>query len=260
VTEDINMRPVPGTAVRIMFGPGIRLTGAELSTARKIIAVARTGKPIFPTHGPANRFDNIFYIEKEGFHDLLREAKIAERFDIAIMSTKGMSVVAARQLLDRLATQIKGKVFPAHDFDYSGFSILGTLGTDGRRYTFETKIDNMVDIGLRLDDIKRLGLELEPYAPDKWKARKLTLRRHGATEEEIEVLEHHRVELNAMTARQFVDFLEAKLTEHGRKGHARCRCDGAARSTANRAAPCQTADRGGARGFGAPGHGDGVAT
>jgi DNA topoisomerase 6 subunit A-like protein len=182
-------------------------------------AVSMTIGSIFPTHGPANRFDNILYIEKEGFDALIREAKIAERFDIAVMSCKGMSVVAARRLLDRLATQIKGKIFVAHDCDYPGFSIFGTLGTDGRRYTFENKINNMVDIGLRLDDVERLNLPSEPWKgkDEEWPARAITLRRHGATEREIEFLKTRRVELNAMTARQFVDFLDAKLTEHGVK-------------------------------------------
>jgi hypothetical protein len=38
---------------------------------------------------------------------------------------------------------------------------------------------------------------------------------HGATEEEIEFLRTQRVELNAMTSRQFIDFIESKLEEHG---------------------------------------------
>ena len=46
------------------------------------------------------------------------------------MSTKGMSTTAARLLLDRLAPRID-KVLVAHDFDVSGFSIFGTLGSDG---------------------------------------------------------------------------------------------------------------------------------
>ena len=84
---------------------------------------------------------------------LLQAARIAERFDIAIMSTKGMSTTAARLLLDRLAPQIE-KVLVMHDFDVSGFSIFGTLGTDGRRYTFENDLP-IVDIGLRLADVRR---------------------------------------------------------------------------------------------------------
>jgi hypothetical protein len=55
----------------------------------------------YPTSGPANRYRNILFIEKEGFGPLLRAAQIAQRSDIAIMSTKGMSVTASRMLLDR---------------------------------------------------------------------------------------------------------------------------------------------------------------
>jgi hypothetical protein len=41
------------------------------------------------------------------------------------------------------------------------------------------------------------------------------LRRHGATGEEVDFLSEDRVKLNGMTSRQFIDFVEAKLAEHG---------------------------------------------
>jgi hypothetical protein len=66
-------------------------------------AVALAYSERFSTTGPTNRYSNILFIEKEGFAPLLRAARIAERFDIAIMSTKGMSVTAARMLIDRLS-------------------------------------------------------------------------------------------------------------------------------------------------------------
>jgi hypothetical protein len=47
--------------------------------------------------------------------------------------------------------------------------------------------------------------------------RRLNLRDNGATEEEIEFLLHHRVELNAMTSDQLVAWLERKLVAHGVK-------------------------------------------
>ena len=50
------------------------------------------------------------------------EAQIAERFDVAIMSTKGMSNVAARILIDRIAPHIES-VLVMHDFDVSGFTM-----------------------------------------------------------------------------------------------------------------------------------------
>ena len=41
-----------------------------------------------------------------------------------------------------------------------------------------------------------------------------TLRRHGATEAEIEFLRDERIELNAMSSPQLVEFVERNLTEH----------------------------------------------
>ncbi len=169
---------------------------------------------MWPTIGPANRYSTVLFIEKEGFDPLLEAAQIAERFDVAIMSTKGMSVVAARRLLDRLAPQIE-RVLVLHDFDVAGFSIFGTLGADGRRYRFENPID-LIDIGLRLTDIEELGLEFEPVETSgDWDKRADTLDAHGATTEEIRLLRKQRIELNAMTADTFATFLERKLTEHG---------------------------------------------
>ncbi len=162
---------------------------------------------LYPTSGPQNRYRNILFVEKEGFDSLLEQAGIAERYDLAIMSTKGMSVTAARMLLDRLAPLID-RVFVLHDFDISGFSIFGTLGTDGRRYVYEN-----------------MGLQSEPVVVNDRNARAETLRRHGASWEEIGFVcgrigderAGARVELNAMSSRQFIDFIELKLAEHGVK-------------------------------------------
>jgi hypothetical protein len=180
-------------------GPAVRLDYSEM----------------FPTTGPENRYDIILFIEKEGFAPLLRAAGIAERFDVGIMSTKGMSNTAARMLLDRLSQRIK-KVLVLHDFDLSGFSIFGTLGTSNRRYTFQNKVP-IVDIGLRLGDVERLSLQSEPVnnPPGDWDARAKTLQKHGALPDEIEYLRTLRVELNAMTAPVFIEFLETKFAENG---------------------------------------------
>jgi hypothetical protein len=129
-----------------------------------------------------------------------------------------MSVIAARTLLDRIAALVD-HVFVLHDFDVTGFSIFGTLGTDSRRYTFENNLgDKIHDIGLRLADIQGMGLEVETVVVKNREARRETLERHGATDEEIEFLapededeECRRVELNAMTSRELVDFVEEAL-------------------------------------------------
>jgi DNA topoisomerase VI subunit A len=172
---------------------------------------------LYPTRGPSHRYETILFIEKEGFLPLMEAAQIAERFDVGIMSTKGMSVTAARQLLDKLSEggHLKN-LLVLRDFDVYAFSIFGTLFTDTRRYTFSNEVQ-VVDLGLRLSDVQELGLEGESYEVKDWDARLETLRRHGATEEEIEFLRTQRVELNAMTAPEFVAFLEKKLAFHAKK-------------------------------------------
>jgi hypothetical protein len=172
----------------------------------------------FPTIGPENRYGAVLYIEKEGFASLFRSVQLAERFDLAIASNKGMSVTATRMLLDRLVTRGVGRIFVLHDFDISGFSIVGTIGTDSRRYIFDNEVP-IIDLGLRLEDVEAMGLQTEPVPPSRndWRRVSQTLRQHGATPAEITFLRARRVELNAMKSRQLIDFLEGKFEEHSVK-------------------------------------------
>lgn len=58
----------------------------------------------YSTRGPTNRISAMLFIEKEGFNELFKAVKLAERYDLAIMSSKGQSVVAARALVDELVS------------------------------------------------------------------------------------------------------------------------------------------------------------
>ena len=118
---------------------------------------------VIKTHGPNGRYGALLYIEKEGFDPLIDAARISERFDIACFSCKGMSVTAARELVDRTCAEYGLPLFIMHDFDVSGFSIKTTLHTSNRRYTLETEGEFPVyDIGLRLEDIRYFEEEGEP--------------------------------------------------------------------------------------------------
>jgi hypothetical protein len=64
---------------------------------------------------------------------------LAKRFDIALMSPKGMSSTAARTLVDHLFEH-RIPLLVLHDFDKAGFSIIGTLKRDTRRYSFDNKV------------------------------------------------------------------------------------------------------------------------
>jgi hypothetical protein len=185
----------------------------ERAQCNKLINIDRS--LLYPTHGPEHRFDTVLFVEKEGFDPLFEAEQLRERYDLAIMSTKGMSVTAARMLLDRLCRRGLKRVCVLHDLDLSGFSILGTLGTSGRRYRFVNNVP-VIDLGLRLTDVEAMDLQSEPVeVGGDWDKRAATLERHGATAKEIDFLRDQRVELNAMTSRELLDFIEAGLDEHG---------------------------------------------
>jgi hypothetical protein len=172
------------------------------------------------TKGPSGNFGAVLFIEKEGFAPILKAAQIADRFDIAIKSTKGMSVTAARALADEMCSQHAIPLLLLHDFDKAGFSIAGTLQRDTRRYQFMNDI-TVVDLGLSLADVEAIGLEAEHQHHPKVSRSALeeNLRTNGASEAEIAFMfrdfdnlrSTRRVELNAMTSPQFVAFVERKL-------------------------------------------------
>lgn len=168
-----------------------------------------------PTVGPRHRYGAILFIEKEGFMPLFEEVKLAERYDLAIMSTKGMSVTAARSLVDSLCAEHNIPLLVLHDFDKAGFSIVGTLHRDTRRYSFANRI-NVIDLGIRIADIDGLETEDVHHSDSEWKVR-ANLRKNGATDDEIEFLLNQRVELNAFASDELIEWIEGKLDERGIK-------------------------------------------
>jgi hypothetical protein len=171
---------------------------------------------LYPTHGPEHRYGAILFVEKEGFMPLFRKVKLAERFDIAIMSTKGQSVIASRQLVDYLCGCHDIPLLVLHDFDKSGFSICGTLSRSSDRYQFQHRI-RAIDLGLRLIDVEKWNLQSESFCTSSSQlVIENNLIRNGATPDEAEFISAgRRVELNAFTSGDIVKFLEEKLSDHG---------------------------------------------
>jgi hypothetical protein len=171
--------------------------------------------PGIETSGPSGRYGALLFCEKEGFNELFRAVELAERYDLAIMSTKGVSVTAARHLVDRICARYQIPLFVLHDFDKSGFTILRTLRCDTRRYKFENDI-NVIDLGLRLPDVEKHGLESESVQyRESAQSICISLAESGATEAEIAFLLHNRVELNAFASDELVAWIEGKLEENG---------------------------------------------
>jgi len=166
--------------------------------------------------GPSGNIAGLLFCEKEGFNPLFKAVNLANRYDLMIISTKGVSVTAARRLVDEICGDNDLPLFPLHDFDLAGFMVLGTLHRDTRRYQF-TNSFKVLDLGLRMGDIA--GLEREPAAATKTNETGLReqLAGNGATTAEIEFLLHERVELNAMASDALIEMIERKLKAYGLK-------------------------------------------
>jgi len=161
------------------------------------------------TYGPNGCYGAVLYVEKEGFMPLFERVRLAQRYDLAIMSSKGMSVTAARELVNRICSSKRIPLLTLHDFDGPGIIIKDTLENDTRRFSY-TNTPNVIDLGLSYDDID--DLQPEPFACNISSDR---LKQAGLSYDAIDFLMEQRVELNAMTSRQLVDFVERKLNEHG---------------------------------------------
>src|SRR5262249_23232544 len=164
--------------------------------------------------GPSGNLAGVLFCEKEGFGPLFKEVNLANRYDLMIVSTKGVSVTAARQLIDDVCGHRDLPLFVLHDFDVAGFMILGTLHRYPRRYTFSGATEP-IDLGLRLEDIG--DLEREPAAATKTRESILReqLAENGATDAEISILLTDRVELNAMASDALIEMIERKLKVFG---------------------------------------------
>jgi hypothetical protein len=160
------------------------------------------------TNGPQGSYGAVLYVEKEGFMPLFERVRLAKRYDIAIMSSKGMSVTAARELVNRICRACV-PLLVLHDFDAAGIIIKDTLENDTRRYRY-TSPPKVIDIGLHYGDIA--GLPSEPCNSNISDER---LSEAGLSQDAIDFLHTQRVELNAMASRQLIDFVEAKLKRHG---------------------------------------------
>jgi hypothetical protein len=165
---------------------------------------------------PEYSFDKILYVEKEGEWPKLQAARIAERYDMAIATSKGYPVEAVRELF----AQAEGgdyQLFVFHDADIDGYEIARVMREATQRMP-DHHVD-VVDIRLTIEDAVAEGLEPKPYSRQKgipW-----TLRRR------LSLLERKyfrgksgdRFELNAIlpdTAR--IEYIERKLEENGVRG------------------------------------------
>jgi hypothetical protein len=162
---------------------------------------------------PAWCFNKLLYIEKEGAQEALKQNRWLERHDCAVMSSKGFSTRAARDLIDKLVAHDEPiTVFCAHDADASGTMIYQTLQQETRARVARKIL--IVNIGLEPWEAVEMGLEVETIEA---KDRRKPVANYVLIQDDdwMEWLQTHRVELNAMTTPQLIEWLDEKMERFG---------------------------------------------
>lgn len=189
------------------------------------IGFDRAARPsmVFGNMPAEGRFNKLLFVEKEGFNQLIRESGILERYDMAMASSKGLPVVAARALIDHLAGTVDGfQLYVLADFDVNGCVLADSLVTDRDRYQFANEV-NTTKLGVTWDQAQELHRQMksEPVELEKYNTRVSyaeTLAGYGIEKTAIDFLlgrhwdefneQPMRVELNAFTSRELLDIIE----------------------------------------------------
>ena len=110
---------------------------------------------------PQFEFDKLLFIEKTGLDEQLAPFQIGQRFDMALIFSKGYSVVACRDLLARIAAE-DIDIFVLHDGDLAGYDIARTLREATKRMpNHNIRVTNL---GLTVPQAISYGLETEAFA------------------------------------------------------------------------------------------------
>jgi hypothetical protein len=163
---------------------------------------------------PAYTFNKLLYVEKKGLWPVLQQARLAERYDMAVVVGEGQPVEAIRELCERANSHAGYRVFVLHDADHHGYSIARTLAEATARMP-DHRVE-VTDLGLTVEDAIAAGLPREEYARTKALPSNLDL-----TPTAVEWFTGEpaggkrwrcqRVELNAFTGPDLVAYVEAKL-------------------------------------------------
>jgi hypothetical protein len=169
---------------------------------------------------PGWRYDKILFIEKAGLWPIFKEAKIGERYDMAIVAGEGVACEACRDLF-RNAEKGDFQLFCLHDADPWGYNIARTLREETARMP-GYKV-NVCDLGLKLQDALDLGLAPEEGTRKKAYPQGLeltALEREYFDGEEVRKnsWRYKRVELNAFTAPALIEYTENQLRANGVRG------------------------------------------
>ncbi len=168
---------------------------------------------------PAHEYNKILYIEKKGLWHTVKAANLHKKYDMAVIAGEGYSSEAIRILLDKAQTGQNYTIFVLHDADPDGYNILRTIQDSTKRMPGHNI--EVIDLGLRVQDAIDLKINSETFTRKKELAQDLELNEieRGYFGGELKMIGTkknwlcQRIELNAMSARQLVDYIDKGISQ-----------------------------------------------
>jgi histidine kinase/DNA gyrase B/HSP90-like ATPase/DNA topoisomerase 6 subunit A-like protein len=197
----------------------------EPHTGREIPLGTREVRAYVP---PTWTYDKILVIEKAGLWPAVQAAGIAERYDMAVITSEGYSAEACRELLAGMPAG-DVQIFALHDADLDGYNIGRTLGEATARMPGHSV--KVTDLGLTVDIAIDHGLESEEFTRKRALPETILPLLSPVALEWFtgDVIERdnrgkpkawlgRRVELNAFSSRDLIAYIEEGLAAHGATG------------------------------------------
>lgn len=177
---------------------------------------------------PAYLYNKLAYVEKTGMWPTLQDARLAERYDMAVATGSGYATTAARKLLEKAEKGEDYQIFVLHDADPDGYNIGRTVQAETWR--MPDHHIQVIDLGLTIAEAYEMDLPFEEFTRKKALPAKVE---KDLTEQERECFVGDylgkdgkgkdtyrcwRVELDAMTAPQTIEYIERKMRASGARG------------------------------------------
>jgi len=183
--------------------------------------------PLISSYVPPDwTFNKVLYVEKTGLWPVLKEAKLAERYDMAIVTGNGYATEACRQLLAGMEEN-DTRLFVLHDADGDGYEIARTLREATERMPDHSA--DVIDLGLTVEDAIERGLPPEALTRSKALSWELESQLNDIELEwfrgtlngyrgDRPTYACKRVELNALTGPDLIAYIEQQLVANGATG------------------------------------------
>lgn len=166
-------------------------------------------------------YDKVLFVEKKGLWPVFQAARLAERYDMAIVAGEGYATEACRVLLASAERGREYKLAVLHDADPHGYNIGRTLREATARMPGHRVA--VADLGLTLEEALAMGLPTEEFTrrkelPQGLRLSELEREYFGGRPAGRKSWVCRRVELNALSSPALIAYAERRLQGAGIRG------------------------------------------